>query len=74
MSLPVVTGNESPTISQKLPPICVAVLVNLESASGIGTLGVQIVEAVTEALMPSAHLFATDSSTPGSKESQAIAA
>ncbi|KAM3182838.1 hypothetical protein ACTXT7_011544 [Hymenolepis weldensis] len=74
MSLPVVMGNESPTISQKLPPICVAVLVNLESANGIGTLGVQIVEAVTEAFMPSAPLFVTDSPTPGSKESQAIVA
>ncbi|VDN97608.1 unnamed protein product [Rodentolepis nana] len=36
MSLPIVTETGSPIVCQQLPPICVAVLVNLESASGIG--------------------------------------
>nr|CDS27660.2 thioredoxin peroxidase [Hymenolepis microstoma] len=67
MSLPIVTGTESPVVSQQLPPICVAVLVNLESASGIGKLGIQIVETVTEAFMSSLPSDKNDAHTFDSK-------
>lgn len=41
---------ESQQISH-LPPICVAIMVNLESANGIGLLGIQVAEAFTQALV-----------------------
>lgn len=64
MSLPILTKPEP----SQLPPICVAVLVNLESASGIGSLAVQIVEAITDSLIFSHRLHTY------SKEPLAIAA
>ncbi|KAM7537960.1 hypothetical protein Aperf_G00000077585 [Anoplocephala perfoliata] len=49
MSLPILPETEP----SRLPPICAAILVNLESASGVGLLAIQIVEAITDSLISS---------------------
>lgn len=53
ISLPVPVGVEAEAPICQVPPICVAVLVNLESAAGVGVLGMQIAETLTDALLPS---------------------
>lgn len=56
MSLPsIMTSNrdvtDAPCSAPHLPPICVAILVNLEGAREVGKLAIQIAEVFTAALL-----------------------